>query len=421
MNPNQVLGEENPFEAMHARFDLASNKLGLDPGLYQILKQPDRELTVAIPTYMDDGTLQVFTGHRVQHSTTRGPAKGGIRFNMNVTLDEVRALAAWMTWKCAVVNVPFGGGKGGVVCDPSKLSMGELERITRRYIAAIMDIIGPDRDIPAPDMGTDSQVMAWIMDTYSMHRRQTCTAVVTGKPIELGGSLGRIDATGRGLQLCTREALQMLGMQPGECRVAIQGSGNVGQVSARYLAGMGCKVVAISDIYGAVYNENGLDLSAIQEHTQRTRSLQGYTEGDLLTTAELLQLPVEILVPAATENVITSKNAAEVRARLIVEGANGPVTPAADKILEEKGITVIPDILANAGGVTVSYFEWVQDRIAYFWGQDEVDQKMETIIVGAFHDVWKMAEAFEVSQRIAAYMLAIDRVSRMAKVRGVYA
>ncbi len=421
MNPNQVLGDENPFEAMHARFDLAATKLGLDPGLYQILKQPDRELTVAIPTYMDDGTLQVFTGHRVQHSTTRGPAKGGIRFNPNVTLDEVRALAAWMTWKCAVVNIPFGGGKGGVICDPNKLSLGELERITRRYIAAIMDIIGPDRDVPAPDMGTDSQVMAWIMDTYSMHKRQTCTSIVTGKPIELGGSLGRIDATGRGLQLCTREALLKLKIDPKECRVAIQGAGNVGQVSAKYLNQMGCTVIAISDIHGAVVNEEGLDLEKLQEYLDKQGNLQGYAGGDWITNAELLELPVQILVPAATENVVTRKNADRIKAQLIVEGANGPVTPAADTILEGKGITVIPDILANAGGVTVSYFEWVQDRIAYFWGQEEVDSKMENIIVGAFHDVHKMAEGFEVSQRIAAYMLAVNRVSEMARVRGVYA
>ena len=421
MNPHQVLGEENPFEAMHARFDLAASKLGLDPGLYQILRQPDRELTVAIPTYMDDGTLQVFTGYRVQHSTTRGPAKGGIRFDKNVNLDEVRALAAWMTWKCAVVNVPFGGGKGGVVCDPSKMSMGELERVTRRYIAAIMDIIGPDRDVPAPDMGTNSQVMAWIMDTYSMHKRQTCTAVVTGKPVELGGSLGRIDATGRGMQLCTREALKRMGIEPKTCSVAIQGAGNVGQVTAQYLDGMGCKIIAISDINGAVINQKGLDVETIRAHIAKHRSLAGYENGDWITNAELLELPVEIVVPAATENVITSKNADKVQARLIVEGANGPVTPAADKILEEKGIKVIPDILANAGGVTVSYFEWVQDRIAYFWDQEEVDRKMENIMVGAFNDVVKMADAFEVSNRIAAYMLAIDRVAAIARLRGVYA
>ncbi len=421
MNPNQVLGEENPFEAMHARFDLAASKLGLEPGLYNILRQPDRELTVSIPTYMDDGSLQVFTGYRVQHSTTRGPAKGGIRFDMNVNLDEVRALAAWMTWKCAVVNVPFGGGKGGVICDPRKMSRGELERVTRRYITSIMDIIGPDRDVPAPDMGTDGQVMAWIMDTYSMHKRATCTSIVTGKPIELGGSLGRIEATGRGLQLCTREALQQLKIDPKECSAAVQGAGNVGQVSAKYLNSMGIKIIAISDIHGAVVNEDGLDVEALNAHLKKHRGLQGFTSGDLITNAELLELPVDILVPAATENVITSKNAGKIKARLVVEGANGPVTPAADRVMEEKGIIVVPDILANAGGVTVSYFEWVQDRIAFFWTQEEVDTRMENIMVTAYHDVAKMAEAFEVSHRIAAYMLAVDRVAKSLRLRGVYA
>lgn len=421
MNPQQVLGEENPFEAMHARFDLAASKLGLDPGLYKILRQPDRELTVAIPTYMDDGTLQVFTGYRVQHSTTRGPAKGGIRFDTNVNMDEVRAMAAWMTWKCAIVNVPFGGGKGGVVCDPAKMSMGELERVTRRYTAAIMDIIGPDRDVLAPDMGTNSQIMAWIMDTYSMHQRRTCTAVVTGKPVPLGGSLGRLDATGRGIQLCTREALIKQGIDPKECSVAIQGAGNVGQLSAKYLDRMGCKIHAISDIHGAVVNENGLDIDDLQAHLAEHPGLEDYHGGDRITNAELLVLSVDILVPAATENVVTSKNAAMVKAKLIVEGANGPVTPAADRILEEKGVTVIPDILANAGGVTVSYFEWVQDRIAYFWDRDEVESKMENIMVVAFNEVVKMAEGFEVSYRIAAYMLAIDRVSQIARLRGIYA
>ena len=421
MNPNQVLGDENPFEAMHARFDRAAGKLGLDPSLYQILRQPDRELIVSVPIHMDDGTLQMFTGYRVQHSTTRGPAKGGIRFDKNVTLDEVRALAAWMTWKCAVVNIPFGGGKGGVVCDPSKMSSGELERVTRRYISSIMDIIAPDRDVPAPDMGTDSQVMAWIMDTYSVHKRQTCTGIVTGKPIGLGGSLGRVDATGRGLQICTREAMKRLGIDPKECRVAIQGAGNVGQVSADYLARIGCKIVAISDIQGAVIDEKGLDVEDLRDHLLKKRGPKDFGNGDRITNAELLELPVDILIPAATENVITSKNAKNIKARLIVEGANGPVTPAADKTLEANGITVVPDILANAGGVTVSYFEWVQDRIAYFWSQKEVEDRMENIMVGAFSDVAKMADAFEVSQRIAAYMLAIDRVSQVARVRGLYA
>jgi glutamate dehydrogenase (NAD(P)+) len=421
MNPNQVLGEDNPFEAMHARFDLAANILGLDPGLYRILRTPDRELTVSIPVYMDDGSLQVFTGYRVQHSMARGPAKGGIRYAPNVTLDEVRALAAWMTWKCAVVNIPFGGGKGGVVCDPGRLSPGELERITRRYVANILDIIGPDRDVPAPDMGTNSQVMAWIMDTYAMHVRQAATSVVTGKPVELGGSLGRIEATGRGLQICAREALDLLGRRATECSAAVQGAGNVGQVTASYLDRMGVKIVAISDITGARINTDGLDIEAVRNHLLRHRTLDGYDGGDRATNAELLELPVDILVPAATENVITSRNAKNLKAKLLIEGANGPVTAAADKILEENGVFVVPDILANAGGVTVSYFEWVQDRMGYFWTQQEVNDRMEQIMVRAFKDVVDMARRFEVSNRIAAYLLGIDRVARITSLRGIYA
>ena len=421
MNPNQVLGEENPFEAMHARFDLAANKLGLDPGLYQILRTPDREMTVAVPVYMDDGTLQVFTGYRVQHSLARGPAKGGVRFDLNVTLDEVRALAAWMTWKCAVVNVPFGGGKGGVVVDRSKLSPGELERITRRYVASLIDILGPDRDIPAPDMGTDGQVMAWMMDTYSMHARMNCTSIVTGKPIGLGGSQGRIEATGHGLQICAREALARVGIDPAKCTAAIQGSGNVGRIAAERLAGMGMKIVAISDIHGALVNMDGLDLPALKEHLLRHRQLDGFDGGDRVTNAELLELPVDILVPAATENVVTSKNAARIKAKWIIEGANGPVTAKADEILESNGVMVVPDILANAGGVTVSYFEWVQDRMGLFWSEEEVDGRMEKIMVQSFHDVVTMAENFEVSNRIAAYMLGIDRVAQITNVRGIYA
>ncbi|MHC5066229.1 MAG: Glu/Leu/Phe/Val family dehydrogenase [Planctomycetota bacterium] len=421
MNPNQVLGEENPFEAMHARFDLAAGKLGLDPGLYQILRTPDRELTVAIPVVLDDGSVQVFNGYRVQHSMARGPAKGGIRFDPNVTLDEVRALAAWMTWKCAVVNVPFGGGKGGVVCDPSKMSPGELERVTRRYVANIIDIIGPERDIPAPDMGTDGQVMAWIMDTYAMHVREACTSVVTGKPVDLGGSLGRIEATGRGLQISVRESLQRMEVDPKTCSAAVQGAGNVGQVTAQFLSQMGVKVMAISDITGALVNEDGLDITELRAHLAKHRTLDGFDKGDRMTNSELLELPVDILIPAATENVITSRNAENIRARLLVEGANGPVTAAADKILEGKGIFVVPDILANAGGVTVSYFEWVQDRQGYFWSHDEVDSRLEVMMVKAINDVLDMAERFEVSKRIAAYMLGIDRVAKITKIRGIYA
>ncbi len=420
MNPKQAQGEENPFEAMHARFDLAASKLGLEPGLYRILRTPDREITVAIPTVMDDGSIQVFTGYRVQHSLARGPAKGGIRFAPNVNLDEVRALAAWMTWKCAIVNVPFGGGKGGVICDPFKLSRGEMEKITRRYVARIMDIIGPDRDIPAPDMGTDGQVMAWFMDTYSVHEGSYLPASVTGKPIGVGGSLGRLEATGRGVMICARQALEHLGMHPNDCTAAVQGAGNVGLTSALQLASIGVKVVAISDIQGGIYNKDGLDLELIRGHLQKTRKLEGLTCGDMVSNGDLLELPVDILVPAATENVITSKNAERIQARIICEGANGPVTANADKILDQKGIFVVPDILANAGGVTVSYFEWVQDRMAFFWTQKEVEERMEIIMVEAFRAVVDMAQRFQVSNRIAAYMLGIDRVATVTRIRGLY-
>ncbi|MCC6673177.1 MAG: Glu/Leu/Phe/Val dehydrogenase [Planctomycetes bacterium] len=421
MNPEQVLGEENPFEAMHARFDLAAQKLGLDPGLYRVLRTPDREMTVAVPVLRDDGSVEVYTGYRVQHSTARGPAKGGVRYAPNVNLDEVRALAAWMTWKCAVVNVPFGGGKGGVVCDPTKLSVSEMERVTRRYIAAIMDILGPDRDVPAPDMGTDGQVMAWIADTYSMHVRSWQPAITTGKPIELGGSAGRVEATGRGVMLSTREALKVLGIQPNGVTAAVQGYGNVGQVSAMMLDRLGMKVVAVSDIRGGVHNARGLDLKALKSHFQKTRTVEGFPGGEPVSNAQLLELGVDVLVPAATENVITSKNAANIKARVIVEGANGPVTARADKILDEKGIYVIPDILANAGGVTVSYFEWVQDRMGMFWTEDEVNTRLEHIMVNSFRDVTDMAKRFEVSNRLAAYMLAVDRVGKVTKMRGLYA
>jgi glutamate dehydrogenase (NAD(P)+) len=325
-----------------------------------------------------------------------------------------------MTWKCAVVNVPFGGGKGGVICDPYKLSRGEMERITRRYVARIIDILGPDRDIPAPDMGTDGQVMAWFMDTYSIHERSHLPAVVTGKPIDLGGSRGRVEATGRGVMIVTREALKHLGMPPKECTAAVQGSGNVGLISAIQLASIGVRVVAISDIHGGLYNPRGLDLQRVQAHLQKNRKLEGLDCGERITNAQLLELPVDILVPAATENVITSRNAANIKARIITEGANGPATAGADKVLDEKGIFVIPDILANAGGVTVSYFEWVQDRMAFFWTQQEVEDRMEHIMVDAFASVVDMARRFQVSNRIAAYMLGVDRVATVTRMRGIY-
>jgi glutamate dehydrogenase (NAD(P)+) len=420
MTPQPVHGEENPFEAMSARFDLAASKLGLEPGLYQVLRIPDREITVAIPAVMDDGSLQVFTGYRVQHSLARGPAKGGIRYAPNVNLDEVRALAAWMTWKCAVVNVPFGGGKGGIICDPFKLSKGEQERITRKYVARIIDIIGPDRDIPAPDMGTDGQVMAWFMDTYSTYQRSYLPAVVTGKPIGLGGSMGRIEATGRGVMIVTREALRHLGLKPTQCSAAVQGAGNVGLISALQLASIGVRVVAISDIHGGLYNPKGLDLEAVQKHLAKTRKLDGLAGGERVTNAQLLELPVDILVPAATENVITSRNAGNIKARIITEGANGPCTANADMILDEKGIFVVPDILANAGGVTVSYFEWAQDRMGFFWTQKEVEDRMEHIMVESFQAVVDMGKRFQVSNRIAAYMLGVDRVATVTRLRGIY-
>jgi glutamate dehydrogenase (NAD(P)+) len=420
MNQN-VPSEENPFEAMQARFDQAAVHLGLGPNLRAILRSCEREITISIPVVMDDGAVQVFEGFRVQHSTARGPAKGGIRYAANVNRDEVRALAAWMTWKCAVVNVPFGGGKGGVVCDPFKMSQGELERVTRRYVSGIMDILGPDRDVPAPDMGTDGQIMAWLMDTYSMHVRSYLPAIVTGKPISLGGSLGRVEATGRGVMLVTREALKHLGLKTNECTAAVQGAGNVGLISALQLASIGVKVVAISDVHGGLYNKDGLDLEGIRAHMQKARRLDGFEGGDRITNSQILELPVDILVPAATENVISSKNAANIKAKIITEGANGPCTANADKILDQKGVFVVPDILANAGGVTVSYFEWVQDRMAFFWTQKEVEERMEHIMVESFAAVVDMARRFQVSNRIAAYMLGVNRVAETTRMRGIYA
>ncbi|MCC7066537.1 MAG: Glu/Leu/Phe/Val dehydrogenase [Planctomycetes bacterium] len=416
-----VSSEDNPFDAMQARFDLAAARLGLEPNLLGILRSCEREITISIPVVLDDGSVKVFEGYRVQHSTARGPAKGGIRYASNVNRDEVRALAAWMTWKCAVVNVPFGGGKGGVICDPFKMSKGELERVTRRYVAGIMDILGPDRDVPAPDMGTDGQVMAWLMDTYSMHNRAYLPAIVTGKPIGLGGSLGRIEATGRGVMLCTREALKHLGMNPKDCTAAVQGAGNVGLISALQLHALGVKIVAISDVHGGLYNEKGLDLEGIKAHLQKSRKLDGFDGGTKITNSEILELPVDILVPAATENVITSRNVENIKAKIITEGANGPCTANADKVLDQKGIFVIPDILANAGGVTVSYFEWVQDRMAFFWTQKEVEDRMEHIMVESFAAVVDMARRFQVSNRIAAYMLGVNRVADITRMRGIYA
>ena len=415
------LNEDNPFEDMMSRFDRAAELLDLEPGLYKILRSPEKQIIVSIPVLMDNGEIEVFTGYRVLHNTSRGPAKGGIRFDLNVTIDEVKALAAWMTWKCAVVDIPFGGSKGGVICDPLKLSVGELERLTRRYTAGIINILGPDSDVPAPDVNTNERVMAWVMDTYSMHARHTVTAVVTGKPIEMGGSLGRREATGRGCMMVTRAALAHRGMPVNGATVAVQGSGNVGSVAAQLLKNEGCRVVAIGDRAGAVYDAKGVDVDAAIAHVKKHKSLDGFDGGDRLTNEELLTLDVDVLVPAALENVITRKNAPNIRARIICEGANGPTTAPADAILEEKGIFVIPDILANAGGVTVSYFEWVQDRGGYFWTEEVVNQRLGQIMERSFEAVLELSKRHKVNMRTAAYMLSISRVATVHRLRGIYA
>jgi glutamate dehydrogenase (NAD(P)+) len=418
---DRFLNEENPFEAMMSRFDRAAELLDLEPGIYKILRHPEKQITISIPVLMDNGEVEVFTGYRVLYNTSRGPAKGGIRFDLNVTLEEVKALAAWMTWKCAVVNLPFGGSKGGVICEPLSMSVGELERLTRRYTAGIIATLGPDSDVPAPDVNTNERVMAWVMDTYSMHVRHTVTAVVTGKPVEMGGSLGRREATGRGCMIVTKEALRHLGMPIQGTTVAVQGFGNVGSVAASLLQREGCKIVAVSDRSGGVYNANGVDVAAAASHVQKHRTLDTFAGGDRITNDELLTLNVDVLVPAALENVITSKNAGKIQARIICEGANGPTTAGADSVLEEKGIFVVPDILANAGGVTVSYFEWVQDRGGYFWTEESVNSRLEEIMRRSFADVLALAKQHRVNMRTAAYMLSISRVATVHKLRGIYA
>jgi len=413
--------EENPFESMMSRFDRAAQLLSLDPDLYAVLRVPNRELKVYIPTRMDSGRIQVFEGFRVQHNFARGPAKGGIRYAPDVNIDEVRALAAWMTWKCAVVNVPFGGAKGGIICDPQQMSLGELERMTRRYAAELLDFIGPEKDVPAPDMNTNEQTMAWIMDTYSMHARHTVNAVVTGKPIDLGGSAGRREATGRGILFVVNEAIKRFKMTPSETRVVVQGSGNVGGIGAKLLHESGYKVVAISDVHGGIYNQNGIDIPQALQYLWTTRSFEGYEGVEFVNNQELLELECDVLVPAATENQITSQNADKLKCKVLAEGANGPTTAAADEILHQKGIFVVPDILANAGGVTVSYFEWVQDRMGYFWREDVVNERLQDKMVASFNDLCRFADAHNVDTRTAAYMLAIDRVAYDTRMRGIYA
>ena len=413
--------EENPFESMMQRFDEAASRLNLDPNIYKILRWPNRELTIYIPVMMDDGNYQVFTAYRVQHNFARGPAKGGVRYSPDVTLDEVRALAAWMTWKCAVVNIPFGGAKGGVICDPHKMSMGELERMTRRYTAELVDFIGPEKDVPAPDVNTNEQIMAWMMDTYSMHMRQTVTAVVTGKPINIGGSRGRREATGRGVLIVVDEAIRKLGLSRENSRVVIQGFGNVGSNAARLMAEAGYKVIGLVEVGGGLYNKNGIDVEKLWEFRQKNGTVHGFPEAEKYDPEELMLVDCEILIPAATENQITSRNADRVKCRILAEGANGPTTAAADEILAEKRVFIIPDILANAGGVTTSYFEWVQDRQGYFWKESVVNEQLETIMKAAFEDVVRYSENHGVNNRIAAYMLAIDRVAYTIRQRGIYA
>ena len=406
---------------MLQEFDGAARLLGLDPGVWKVLTNPKRQIIVSCPIQMDNGEIEVFTGYRVQYNITLGPAKGGIRYHPGVNLDEVTALAAWMTWKCAVAHIPFGGGKGGIIVDPNRLSRRELEALTRRYVAEIVDAIGPEKDVPAPDVNTNDQIMAWIMDTYSMHVGHTATAVVTGKPIEMGGSLGRREATGRGVMIVTREAAKHRGLEIKGATVAVQGFGNVGSVSADLLQKIGAKIVAVTDWKGGVYNDKGLDVTKMIDYARQHRSIDGFPGGDALDNTKLFELPVDVLIPAALENQITMDNAPKIKAKIIAEGANGPTTPDAHKFLHEKGVFVIPDILANAGGVTTSYFEWVQDRHGYFWEEAEVNQKLERKMVEAFDDVFQTATRYKTDMRTAAYIVAINRVATVTKMRGMYA
>jgi glutamate dehydrogenase (NAD(P)+) len=409
------------FGAMLQEFDGAARILKLEPGIWRILTHPKRQIIVSCPVQMDNGQIEVFTGYRVQYNITLGPAKGGIRYHPEVSLDEVTALAAWMTWKCAVAHIPFGGGKGGIVCDPTRMSKRELEALTRRYVAEIIDAIGPEKDVPAPDVNTNDQIMAWVMDTYSMHVGHTSTAVVTGKPVELGGSLGRREATGRGVMIVTREAAKHLGIDITKATVSVQGFGNVGSVSADLIAKLGAKIVAVTDHKGGVYNAAGLDVPAMLEYAREKKTIDEFPGGEPLSNEQIWDLDVDILVPAALENQITEENAPKIRAKIVTEGANGPTTPDAHRIMHERGIFVIPDILANSGGVTVSYFEWVQDRHGYFWEEDEVNTRLEKKMVEAFTDVLQTSLKYKVDLRTAAYIVAINRVGTVTRMRGMYA
>ncbi len=420
--PGPKLDEESPFESMMERFRFAAEILELDEGMFQFLASPAKQVIVSVPVVMDSGEIRVFEGYRVIHNNLLGPSKGGIRYAPDVTVDEVKALASWMTWKCAIVNVPFGGAKGGVRCNPRELSKGELERLTRRYTANMLEVFGPDRDIPAPDMNTNEQVMAWIMDTYSMNAHKTETAVVTGKPIILGGSQGRKEATGRGVVTVTLAALNKMGMLPNKTTVAVQGFGNVGSISAKLMYEQGAKIIAISDVTGGYYNKNGIDIPEAMEYTENNNgTLEGYENAEKITNEELLQLECDVLIPAAKEDQINRHNADKINAKIISEGANGPVTANADALLEGKGIIVIPDILANAGGVTVSYFEWVQDRQGYFWTEERVNRRLNRMMRDAFDNLFKVSEEYDITLRQAAYVYAINKVATTLKMRGIYA
>jgi glutamate dehydrogenase (NAD(P)+) len=410
------------FNAMLQEFDGAARILNLEPGIWKILTHPKRQITVSCPIQMDNGEIEVFTGYRVQYNITLGPAKGGIRYHPGVTLDEVTALAAWMTWKCAVAHIPFGGGKGGVICDPTKMSKREVEALTRRYVAEIIDAIGPEKDVPAPDVNTNEQIMAWVMDTYSMHVGHTTTSVVTGKPVELGGSLGRREATGRGIMIAARESARHVGFNINGARVAIQGFGNVGSVSADLLAReSGAIVVGVADWKGGIFNAKGLDIPKLLEYVQQHKTVAGFPGADALTNEELFNLDVEILIPAALENQITIDNAPRINAKVLIEGANGPTTPDANKLLYDRGIFIVPDILANSSGVTTSYFEWVQDRYGYFWTEKEVNERLEAKMCEAFNAVLQTSLKYRVDMRTAAYIVAISRVATVTRMRGMYA
>jgi glutamate dehydrogenase (NAD(P)+) len=418
---HEVPGHASTFGSMLEEFNVAARLLNLDPGIWRILTNPKRQIVVSCPVQMDNGEIEVFTGFRVQYNITLGPAKGGIRFHPGVSLDEVTALAAWMTWKCAVAHIPFGGGKGGVICDPTTMSKREIEALTRRYIAEIVDAIGPEKDVPAPDVNTNDQTMAWVMDTYSMHVGHTTTSVVTGKPVEMGGSLGRREATGRGVMIATREAARHVGIDLKNARVAIQGFGNVGSVSAELLAEQGARIVAVTDRKGGVFNDKGLDIGQLLAHAEQHQTVDGFSGGDPLQSDRLFGLDVDILIPAALENQITMENAPSVKARILIEAANGPTVPEAHRYLHDRGVFIVPDILANSSGVTTSYFEWVQDRYGYFWTLAEVNQRLERKMCEAFDAVLKTSLEFNVDMRTAAYVVAINRVATVTRMRGMYA